>query len=656
MTTFRDGEFPLDLWERATADDATGRAILVHGGAGTGKTHTLVARIVDLLRRGVSPDNITYLTPRTGGTEDMRRRLMGRYETRGRVQEMFVGTIHQYANYFLRNGGARARNIPSDYTIWDREHALEVMALSWGDYSEAKLRKMQFTEALYWLQQNQARWSDQSNIPAREGYWSEVVGAYVNEKRRQHALDLDDLLTIAVQAMQRNPDLRATWNTGRSKHLLVDEYEDITRKQCELLELMVGPSRSLMVATDPNQAIFEDQGADPSFMESFRLRFPHPWIIPLKMNQGSSKNLWSIAMALTSHPGIPGLQNDDQRCDGVNGPKPRLVEVEGTLQDMDNHFLDEVERLDDSGWQLEDMAYLYRKNGAVSRMRTKLAYRDIPYRVLGENRKGREDDARCLINLLTCLLNPWDVEAVRIAAAPGYPSKARRLNSGTSRNLRRLAAMHDANLIQAAEIHLEGLEMDSLDYRDLSYLVQAWRDLDRNLADPRSSLEGLCLRASELIKKARPTGPAPELDPGMVRLTRLLQKTPKLSGETTREHLVRFLDLLSPVYGSLVYGADRSDTGNAMTFSTIHAAKGRRWKIVFILDARDQTMPGIVGPYSERLRQEERVFYVAVTRATERLYWYSSTDAAKGDESLPSRFLSPLMDLLDRDRIERGRP
>ena len=656
MTTFRDGEFPLDLWERATADDATGRAILVHGGAGTGKTHTLVARIVDLLRRGVSPDNITCLAPRTGGAEDMRRRLMERYESRGRVQEMFVGTIHQYANYFLRNGGARARNIPSDYTIWDREHALEVMALSWGDYSETKLPKMQLTEALYWLQQNQARWTDQSNIPAREGYWSDVVGAYVNEKRRQHALDLDDLLTIAVQAMQRNPDLRATWNTGRSKHLLVDEYEDITRKQCELLELMVGPSRSLMVATDPNQAIFEDQGADPSFMESFRLRFPHPWIIPLKMNQGSSKNLWSIAMALTSHPGIPGLQNDDQRCDGVNGPKPRLVEVEGTLQDMDNHFLDEVERLDDSGWQLEDMACLYRKNGAVSRMRTKLAYRDIPYRVLGENRKGREDDARCLINLLTCLLNPWDVEAVRIAAAPGYPSKARRLNSGTSRNLRRLAAMHDANLIRAAEIHLDGLEMDSLDYRDLSYLVQAWRDLDRNLADPRSSLEGLYLRASELIKKARPTGPAPELDPGMVRLTRLLENTPKLSGETTREHLVRFLDLLSPVYGSPVYGADRSDTGDAMTFSTVHAAKGRRWKIVFILDARDQTMPGKIGPYSDRLRQEERVFYVAVTRATERLYWYSSTDAAKGDESLPSRFLSPLMDLLDRDRIERGRP
>ena len=137
----------------------------------------------------------------------------------------------------------------------------------------------------------------------------------------------------------------------------------------------------------------------------------------------------------------------------------------------------------------------------------------------------------------------------------------------------------------------------------------------------------------------------------MVRLTRLLQETPKLSGETTREHLVRFLDLLS-----LVYGADRSDTGDAMTFSTVHAAKGRRWKIVFILDARDQTMPGKVGPYSDRLRQEERVFYVAVTRATERLYWYSSTDAAKGDESLPSRFLSPLMDLLDRDRIERGRP
>ena len=648
MTAVRDHEFLLDPMEQAAAED-TANVVVVQGGSGTGRTHTLVARVAFLRRRGASPGSTVCLALTDGAAADLRRRLEMHPEIAGQSRFIYVGTFHEYANDILRSGGSRALGLPPGYTVWDLQRALETLELT------RRFRRQDLLPALRWYGLNQARWADSPETPPRQRRWRNVVDFHTSEKNWQHALDPDDLLVMAIRALELDEDIRSRWMPG---HLLVDGFEDITPVQFRLLEqligsprLMTGPSRSLTVATDPNQRFL--RGLDGAYFTGYlALRFPRLGTHTLRLNQQGSQELSRMATTLSGHDSMNGLIPDGQVCNGGERGRPRLVEVEGTLTDLDGHCLLEVRRLAEAGVPLEDMAILYRRGNAIRRLRTRLAHLDIPHRVLGEERPERPGDARCLAALLTCVLNPRDMPAVRIAAAPGYPNAPRRLSDGVCRRLRQLAEEQNLDLIQAAERNLAafGTKMDDPVPRGLSWLVETRHALDQLLGDPEGSLHGLVELALDSIRQAQPPGLAPADEPELDRLWALCEAMPRLSWETPRQHLRRFLDLLSPALH-----AGLSPGGGGLTLGTIHAAKGLRWRIVFILDASDRTTTGRAGPHSDT-RQAQRLFYSAITRATEQLCLYSPADIGGGDEDQPSRFLDPVRDQLDHQRIAARGP
>lgn len=645
MKPLREGhEFPLDPMERDAAED-TANVVVVVGGSGSGRTHTLVARVAFLLRRGASPDTIVCLFLAETGAADLRRRLEMHPETRG--QPIYVGTFHQYANSILRGGGARVLGLPPDYTVWDQGRAVETLDLT------RRFRRRDLLPALRWYGLNQARWADSPEIPARERGWRDVVDFHNSEKRWQNALTLDDLLVGAIRVLERDEGIRSRWMPG---HLLVDGFEDITPVQFGLMEeltgsprLMTGASRSLTVATDPNQCLSGGPGRS-YFTEYLRLRFRGLATHTLRLNQQGSRELWRMAATLAGHDVMDGLTPDGQLSYGGERGRPRLVEAEGTLTDLDGYCLGEVGRLAGQGVPLEDMAVLYRRGNVIRRLRTRLAYLDIPHRVLGEERTERAGDARCLAALLSLAVNPRDLAAFRIAAAPGYPNAPRRLAGGVCRRLRQLAEEQDLDPVQAARRNLEAFHNEEPVFQGLSWLVEAWHSLDELLEDPKGSLHDLVELALDSIWRAQPPGLAPVDEPELERMRVLCEATPKLAHETPRQQLRRFLDLLSP---PLHAGPCAGDGG--LTLSTIRAAKGLRWRVVFVLDASDRAIPGRAGPHSDT-RREQRLFYAAITRATERLYLYSPADTGQDGGDRPSRFLDPVRDQLDHQRIAaRGR-
>ena len=247
------------------------------------------------------------------------------------------------------------------------------------------------------------------------------------------------------------------------------------------------------------------------------------------------------------------------------------------------------------------------------------------------------------------------MSAVRIAAAPGYPNAPRRLSDGVCRSLRQLALEQNLDLVQAAERNLAAFKTkkDAAVFHGLSFLTEAWHGLDQLLGDPECSLDDLVQLAQTLIRQAQPPGLSPVEEPELARLRAICDTTPRLARETPRHRLRRFLDILSPALH-----AGRSPGGGGLTLSTIDAAKGERWRIVFILDASDRTIPGRAGPHSDT-RQAQRLFYIAVTRATEWLFLYSPADTG-GDgedhEDRSSRFLKPVRDQLDHERIAARGP
>ncbi len=638
--------FPLDPMQRPAVEAPEGVSVVI-GGTGTGKSHVLIGRVAYLLDQGVDPSHMTCLAVRGEAAAELLRRLACHPRIRNCIDEIFVGTLHGYANFFLRRAGARVLGRSPDYTIWDRHRAVDAVQVAWADLHKANLKRGIIEEVLDWHWRNRGRPPFDPPYHAKDDFWEDVEEVYKEEKLRQRGVDHVDLLVMTAGAMNKDPRVRDEWRSTRTRHLLVDQVEDLNFQCLSLLELMVGPTRSLMVTADPNQAT-HDHPTDA--IEILHLNHRDRKQHILRLDQVSSKELGEVMSTLQRAAGNDkGLWDYGQVADEVAEGAPVLTEVEGTLRDLYTHCLDEAQRLAGQGIPWEDMAILYRGGKVHLRLATQLVHRDIPYWVLGNVRTERPGDARLVVALLTCLLNPWDLHSFRISATPGHPTRQRILNVPSSLRLGQRARHSDVHLVEAARKDPEVLNDGDGDHRGLSWLVRVWEDLNRELGDPRCSLRDLLLLAQQRVREVQPPGLSLVEDPEMDVLRRLCAATPRVRGETPAMHLQRFLDRWSLGLHDRDYGPVQE---RGLTLSPIHAAKGQRWPVVFVLDVSDQTMPGKnVTDYSDRLHRERRIFYTAVTRATRLLYLYCLADTGMGADVTPTRFLDPIIHLMERRSV-----
>ena len=140
-----DLSFPLDPMQRS-AVEAGGGVAMVIGGTGTGKTRVLIGSVAYLLDSGVKPGHITCLTAQCEAAADLRHRLASHPRIRDHLHEIFVGTMPEYANFFLRRAGAEVLGRSRSYTIWDRQRAVEAVQAAWPERQKAKLRKRDISE------------------------------------------------------------------------------------------------------------------------------------------------------------------------------------------------------------------------------------------------------------------------------------------------------------------------------------------------------------------------------------------------------------------------------------------------------------------------------------------------------------------------------
>ena len=640
MSIRTEQEFPSGQWLQAGVQET--QFTMALGGPNTGKTRRVIERVAFLLQRGEFPPRITCLTVRDESAERLRQRLRSHPGIRDHLEQMFVGTMTQCANTFLRRSGHRVLGIQPDYNVWSEVDAVAILELILPEKLGSKPARGVIWDALHWHWRNQQRWPDDRPESPRERLWRDIVEVYTDEKRRTNCFDLHDLPVLALQALERDRDVKIAWNGGRFGHIMLDQGEEATRRQLALLTRMVGPKSFLMVTGDPNQAVHPE--GDPSGLQ-YLLEAYSPHVYTLGSSHGNNTGLNRLAAALARQLGVPGMPEDGPGQDRLVGETPRLVTVEGHFLDMDIRCLEDAKTLHGQGVEWEDMAVLDRRGRAVDRMRTQLAHRDIPFRVLGEAPPDRPTDARCLAALLASALTPADPQAVRLAAAPGYPNKNRILPAEISLRLRAVAQQQKLDLIMAANSLLEAGEVQGQDLTPLLCLTGAMFLLDKYLSGELESLVDLCIFLKGAVDKAKGKG---RMEPGDIDMTHLLElcrSNPQQRGESRRVHLRRVLDLWSPA----LHPGRQYERQGGITFSSIHAAKGRTWPVVFVLDASDQSIPGGVGPYSSRLELEQRLLYIAITRASHRLYLYCLADTGMaGARYIPSRFLDCAGKLLER--------
>jgi DNA helicase-2/ATP-dependent DNA helicase PcrA len=599
---------------------------LIIAGAGSGKTRTLVYRVARLVDSGVHPASILLLTFTRRASEEMLNRAAELLDSRcGLVRG---GTFHSTANKVLRTFGPEI-GIPQDFTILDRSDSEDI--ISWlRKELELHRRELHFPTKstlmdLFSAEVNLSRPLDEI-VTRRAKHFDRfmedimrVRDRYTEFKRQDHLLDYDDLLVFFRTLLQEAEWVRQAVNQ-RHSHILVDEFQDTNPIQNDLVTLLAGPEKNLVVVGDDCQSIYSFRGARFKNIIEFPLRFPEARIIKLEENYRSTQPVLDAANRIMSE-----AREKYTKCLFTRrgqGPSPTIWCADSEHQQT-LLVAREISDLLEQGYLPEEIAVLFRGSQHSYDLEVELANRELPFVKYGGLKFLEAAHIKDVMAHLRVLANPRDFyswQRVLMLLEGVGPKRAQKIIGHLKQEQRNHEGLSDFPKADS----ISGL-------KDLSKLFE---DLSNIRGNPRMQLESTFEYYRPILQDKYD-----DHHKRVGHLEALLNVAARFSN--LREFLSEVT--LEPPRTD----APKNRISDSLTLSTVHSAKGLEWRAVFVIWVAEGWFPHArVMEDSEEMEEERRLLYVAVTRAKDRLYLTYPRFAYRPGEGLitvePSRFLHPL--------------
>ncbi len=607
--------------EQREAVSASDPAVAVIAGPGTGKTRTLVRRIVRLVREcGVSPAQITAVTFTNRAAEEMRSRLAAYFGDRRTVKSMRIGTFHSICLQIL--SGKKGETAP---TIIDEQDALSILADLLKDLGLKASPRDVFREIS--LIKSGARLPEEAEeVP--EG----VYDRYCEQLAQYGVLDYDDILLNTLSLFQ-NGELGSREEKklrNAFSYLLVDEFQDINPVQYRLIQEWGKNSAGIFVIGDPDQSIYGFRGSDSLCFDRFFGNFSGARRVRLTQNYRSTPEIIGCSRSVLPERNTAELSLEAQRDSGA---RVRLLEADGELPEAIfiakeiNRMVGGIDMLDahasshpkgkrpvsEPTRSFSDIAVLYRTNRQAELLEQCLRKEGIPYLVAGRDEFLSDREVRKAVAFFRFLLDPADLISLRLCLKEwgvcpgGQTQRVLEDYSGTDKSTASLLALLET--LPASPGNPQKFSELLRKYEPLvrsgkpQKLVEAWID-DNGLQEVRSM---------ELF----------------LNMAVLHEKMPSL-----------LQNLLLGREGDVVRSGGRSYSSDAVSLMTLHASKGLEFPVVFVSGVKDGTIPlknrrGDCDPDEER-----RLFYVGMTRAQDELVLLTSSSRSPFLPGLPADLLS----------------
>jgi DNA helicase-2/ATP-dependent DNA helicase PcrA len=605
-----------DAWEslneaQREAVDHDGGPLLVVAGAGSGKTWTLACRVARLVDRGVRPERILLLTFTRRASREMLSRAERLTGERG-LGRVWGGTFHATGNRLLRLHG-RALGLSPDFTVLDRTDTADLLDLIRGELGfgqgEKRFPRKETLADIYSRTVNAGL--KLGEVLEREFPWcaehqadiGRMFTVYTERKRGQHTLDYDDLL-LFWHALVRHP--AAGPAVGELfDHILVDEYQDTNVLQAEILAGLRPDGTGLMVVGDDAQAIYAFRSATVKNILEFPERFPGTTIVRLEQNYRSTQPILDASNAVIARS--PQRHDKTLWTARSGGERPELLTC-----------LDEADQADavcrsilghrEQGTPLKEQAVLFRAGHHSDVLEVELARRNIPFVKYGGLKFLESAHVKDALAVLRIIENPRDevswFRVLQLLDGVG-PAGARRVMAALG-----VTAPGDP-LVRLLE---QTVAVPARARAELDDLRATVRDCSNDGLAPAPQVERV-RRFLEPLLRRRYDQPEP-------RLRDLEQLEQLATGFASRERFVSDLTIDPPISTSDLAGQPLLDE-DYVVLSTIHSAKGGEWDVVHVLHAADGKIPSDMATGDdERLEEERRLFYVALTRARDALHVY----------------------------------
>lgn len=588
--------------------------LLVLAGAGAGKTRVITLRILELIKRGVAPEQILAITFTNKAAGEMRERVQtllkeGPYP--------FVSTFHSLGLLIIKEN-FRLLGLKRRPTIYDRADSTKVVkdALkAMGADQEIEPRAVMGAISRQKGEGVTAGEYSEAASDYRQRIIASVWLKYEHALAEDSAMDFDDLLLRAERLLRQNESVRKQYQ-ARWKYIHIDEYQDTNRIQAKLAEHLLGPQMHVCAVGDIDQTIYGWRGAEIANILSFEKKFPGAKVILLEENYRSTKNILAAANEI--------IAKNRQRVEKNLFTKNLDGDLLSIFQAFDE--TDEaafvartIGRLIEEGYRPKHFCVLYRANFQSRALEEALLSAGIKYQVLG-TRFFERKEVKDTLSFIRAAVEGGSVDVSRIANVP-----ARGIGKVT---LLKVLAGREDELTGAVRAK-----------------VQNFRALLGNIREATHRLV-----PSQLVKfVVTESGLEHMLKEDKLEGVERLENLRELGALAARYDHLPLGDGLEKFMESAALASDQDelkDDTDAVRLMTVHAAKGLEFLQVFIVGLEEGLFPYEREDDTENNKEEERrLMYVALTRAQKKLYLshaaYRTVYGSK-NATLPSQFLSDI--------------
>ena len=589
--------------------------MLVLAGPGSGKTTVLLCRISRLLERGLAkPQEILALTFSKAAAEEMK----SRFENLNGASGVSFGTFHSIFFRILRS--RYGWNVEQIFQEEERRSILRnsIEAEKW-DIPDLEEYISQFFSQLSLMNSEleQPNRFTPTGMPVEE--FRKLYRAYEGYKERHEKLDFDDMLTQCYQLLREDAAVREYWQR-KYKFILVDEFQDVNQAQFACLQILAEKHQNLFVVGDDDQSIYAFRGARPDFLLHFPTLYPAAKKVTLNTNYRSTERIVNLAERVIGNNEVRFVKN--MKGIGEAGDKVTFFLAEDAAKEAE-HIAEKIGRLLDEGVPLTEIAVIYRTNLQGGAFARELYKRGIPYDL--RDNSGNVYEHWVAKDLLAYLLLAENEES---------DSALRRILNKPKRYIGKdLLAEAEAmpyTLLRSffvcpslkgwQEENLENLRIDlnqirkRTPYDALKYIrkVIGYDEyLEEFAAYRRTSAQVLQEIADEIMETAKDCADVRSFREQLERLSLQMKEQSRKKGQKR----------------------------NGVALMTMHGAKGLEFRAVFLPSLVEGIVPHEKG--MDTVAEERRLFYVAMTRASEKLC-LSAILQRYEKERKPSRFLAEM--------------
>ncbi|MFZ2205665.1 MAG: UvrD-helicase domain-containing protein [Minisyncoccia bacterium] len=649
--------------------------LLIVAGAGAGKTKTITHRIVNLIKEGTAPEKILAVTFTNKAAKEMRERVILEIEKNAKGHDTipFVSTFHSLGVFIIKEN-ARILGLTKYFTILDesssvalvKEAILEI-SLDPKQYEPKKIKGI--------ISREKGKFTNLSDYSENASdYLSKIVAQvwalYESKKNKENSLDFDDLLLKAVKLLKENEQIRKSYQE-KWEYIHIDEYQDTNEVQYLMSKILSENNKNICVVGDADQNIYSWRGANLKNILNFEKDYPNAKIVLLEENYRSTKNILEAANEvikknkyrpeknlftqnsagekITLYEGL--AENDE--ADFV---ATKILEIMDSSSERENTVLKSIAEADGPsiaisqqgnmcGFQnsvFPEIAILYRANFQSRALEEALLRYNVPYQVLGVKFFERKE-IKDTLSYLRAALNPESLSDIRrIINFPvrgiGKVTMAK-IFSGEKETLPIKVKIKVDNFYKTLEEIKEKIENSKV-----SDVIK--------FAVKRSGIENELMTGTEEDT---------ERLENIKELVTLALKYDALENGTGVEKLLEDASLASDQDSIMINDDKKKEVKTGVKLMTVHASKGLEFKYVFITGLEDGLFPHRKFGETrsgEDSEEERRLFYVALTRAKEKLFLsYANYRTIFGSRQIntPSEFISNIPDdILEKEGEESG--